>query len=701
MKPVDPHQTLKMLQAILDDIPIALFAKSGRPQTFGEFILLNKAQADLLQRPTKELIGKTDFDLFPLEQATFFHEVDQAAFREGHMQEVSEEPIDTPGGRRWLHTRKVPMYDLEGNPDFLIGVSEDITVRREYQEALEGSQLGLRAVVYAAEQFVSANSWKDVLPEVMRTLGEAASLGRCWLASVQSDAGLVILDFLCMWERRFDKTRWRPPTLQGVNIENLGFDMHLDDFRHGNLVSGRTGDLPPHQQRFLRIQKAETYVAAPVLVGGRLWGIFVVDQPDETREWSARDMEVIRAFNSILASTIEREVSAEELRMAEDKLRHAQRMETLGQLAGGIAHDFNNMLTSILGYTRLAMDQITDGSQLTEDLQEVLDVGEQAAQLARQMLVLSRKHEVEVRAIDVNEAVREFDHMFRRALEAHIELITILRDDESPILANQEQIELVFMNLAINARDAMPQGGKLWFEVSNVELERGSEFLSGRFRPGHFVQVMVRDTGEGMPPDVIDKVFEPFFTTKELGKGTGLGLSTAAQIVRQYGGIIHLESEIGKGTTFRIFFPRISSKVVPRLRESDIDSAAVAGSERVLVVEDETTLRSLARRILGKLGYEVLIASSGSEALQLLIGENVEVDLILSDVMMPHMSGPELIRRLREHGRTIPVLFMSGYMGDMIDSDGLLQGEHQILAKPFTRAELARRVRQHLDRVPT
>lgn len=695
---LETHKSFEILKTIIDHIPVALFVKSGRPDNFGEFLLVNKVQEELLKIGSDRLLGKTDADHFPAEQAAFFRETDLQTFANKQVQVVEEEPLDTPSGRRWLHTRKYPIFDEQGQPDFLIGVSEDITERKEAHDALERTRVGLRTVVYAAEQFMAAKSWRDVLGEVMREIGKAADVGRCWLAEFQPGSEAV-LDFMFMWERRDDQSRWKPEALQNVNLSGLGFDQFMDDFHLGHTVSGYVCDLPTHPRRFLRMQRVASYICSPLVVEGRLWGLFVCDQEDERREWTNRDFEIMRAFNSILVSTIERDVSSEELRVAETKLRHAQRMETLGQLAGGIAHDFNNMLTSILGYTRLAMDQIEGNRQLTDDLQEVMDVGEQAAQLARQMLVLSRKHEVEVRAIDVNEAVRNFDHMFRRALEAHIELITILDDSPVPIHANQDQIELVLMNLSINARDAMSGGGKLWVKVESMDLQRGDPILASNFQPGGYACLSIQDTGEGISPQLQTQIFEPFFTTKEMGKGTGLGLSTTKQIVEQYSGFIHLDSEAGTGTTFRLLFPLVNEEVVISPGSLPEDETLHRGDERILVVEDEATLRALARRILERLGYSVLTASSGSEALHMVLEEETSVDLILSDVVMPHMSGPEMIRRLQERGRTARVLFMSGYTGNNIDREGFRIGENQLLAKPFTRTELAARIREMLDDV--
>jgi signal transduction histidine kinase/CheY-like chemotaxis protein len=384
-----------------------------------------------------------------------------------------------------------------------------------------------------------------------------------------------------------------------------------------------------------------------------------------------------------------------EQRRTERKLQISQRLEAVGRLAGGVAHDFNNMLSVIMGFTGFAIDSLREADPLRADLMEAQNAAERAAELTSQLLAFSSKQVLEPEVINPNEIVLRMQRMLRRLLGEDIELAVGIARSVGSIKADAGQIEQVIMNLAVNARDAMPQGGKLVIETANVALDE--EAARGRegIEPGRYVKIAVSDTGCGMDAATKERVFEPFFTTKEMGKGTGLGLATAYGIVRQSGGAVIVRSEPGEGATFEIYLPRVDEPAAEKALKSL--PAVATGEETVLIVEDEHAVRALAERMLRNAGYRVLVACDGGEALLLCEKHGGEIDLLLTDVVMPQMSGKELADRLAETRPEMKVLYMSGYTDEAIDHHGVLDAETHFIAKPFTVSELTHKVRNTLD----
>ncbi|MEZ5102312.1 MAG: ATP-binding protein [Thermoleophilia bacterium] len=387
----------------------------------------------------------------------------------------------------------------------------------------------------------------------------------------------------------------------------------------------------------------------------------------------------------------ERREAQEALRASEEQLRQAQKLEAVGRLAGGIAHDFNNLLAAILGYTSLAIEMLPEDSDVLEELAEVERAATRAASLTRQLLAYSRKQLLQPRTLDMNAVVIDVDRMLRRLIGEDIRVAAALDPDLGLVKADPGQVEQVLLNLAINARDAMPEGGRLTIETANVEL--GSDYADGHFdvAPGRYVMVAVSDTGTGMPPDVVERIFEPFFTTKPDGKGTGLGLATVQGIVRQSDGHVWVYSEPGEGTTFKVYLPRVDDPGDER--EEQEMGEAVTGTGRVLVVEDEDAVRRMIRKTLERYGYEVIEAGSPDEALEVARGLDQPVDLLLTDVVRPGASGRWLAERMREERPGLAVLFLSGYTDDAVVRHGVLEAEVEFLQKPFAPAVLAARVR--------
>jgi two-component system cell cycle sensor histidine kinase/response regulator CckA len=381
------------------------------------------------------------------------------------------------------------------------------------------------------------------------------------------------------------------------------------------------------------------------------------------------------------------------LRDAEEQLRQSQKMEAVGNLAGGIAHDFNNLLSVILGFTSLARDEIGDNESLAEKLDQIALAGRRAAELTRQLLAFGRRQVLQPEILDLNNAIRSTHIMFTRILGEDIELTFCPGEALGKVFVDPGQFEQILMNLAVNARDAMPTGGKLTIETANVELDSNYAAEHVGVEPGPHVILSVSDTGIGMDPATQARIFEPFFTTKDVGKGSGLGLSMVFGIVKQSAGSIWVYSEPGRGTSFKIYFPRVEGTDAERAKAG---VAGEGGSETILLVEDHDQLRRMARAILETGGYEVLVAPDAEEALAILAQQGDRVGLILTDVVMPRMSGPQLVERIRILKPTLKVLFMSGYSDDAVVRHGMLEGAAAFLQKPVTPDMLLAKVREVL-----
>src|ERR1035437_1604073 len=378
----------------------------------------------------------------------------------------------------------------------------------------------------------------------------------------------------------------------------------------------------------------------------------------------------------------------------EDQLRQAQKLESVGRLAAGVAHDFNNLLTVINGYSRLLLDSLKAGDPLRDSVEEIHKAGERAAGLTQQLLAFIRKQILQPRVLDLNRVVGEMRPMLARLMGEDVEVCVTLEAEATTICADRHQLEQVLMNLAVNSRDAMPHGGKFSIETGFVEWGESHVQSCPGAHAGPYVMLAVSDTGVGMNEETREHIFEPFFTTKEVGKGTGLGLSTIHGIVEQSGGYVEAASELGRGTTFKIYMPR----VVGAQADSGKPEAgpAIGGKETVLVVEDQAEVRRYTAAALMAYGYQVIQAANADEALLLGERESERIDLILTDVVMPSLSGRELADRLKERWPAIKVLFMSGYTDDTIVHHGVLQGDAQFIQKPFSPGQLAIKVRKML-----
>jgi signal transduction histidine kinase len=416
--------------------------------------------------------------------------------------------------------------------------------------------------------------------------------------------------------------------------------------------------------------------------------------PDASVHWIEGKGRIMRAESGEPTSILAASIDVTERRLLQAQLNQSQKMEAIGQLAGGVAHDFNNLLTAILGYGNMILERAED-QNLRNDVLEILRAGESAAALTRQLLAFSRRQVMQPTVVSLKEVVASVEKMLRRLIGENIDLVIVFHEGPETVRADPNQLEQVIINLAVNARDAMPGGGRLTIETSTIDLDDLYCREHPSVTPGPHILLSVSDTGTGMEAETQARLFEPFFTTKEQGRGTGLGLATVYGIVKQSGGHIYVYSEPGRGTTFKIYLPSVAETGAVAKRKP-ATSELIGGEETVLVVEDNQAARELATKVLERLGYSVLTASSGGEALRLLEEKRAPVNLLVSDVVMPGMTGPELAERVLAARPQTKVLYTSGYSDDAIGRHGVLSPGAIFMQKPYTPALQARNVREAL-----
>lgn len=487
--------------------------------------------------------------------------------------------------------------------------------------------------------------------------------------------------------RGFEVTFERVETAQSMQaaLETRAWDIVLSDF-----------SLPTFDAfRALEVLKASGLDIPFIVVSGTIGEETAAD----ALVAGAGDF-IVKGRLARLVPAIERELREAKIRATlsrtEEQLLHAQKMEAVGRLAGGVAHDINNVLSVILIGAELVSGALAPDDPILEDVEDIRTAGLRATALTRQLLAFSRQQVMEIRVVDLNEVVTGVESMLRRMIGEDVELSTRCGEAIGKVEVDPGQIEQVLMNLAVNARDAMPRGGRLTIETHRVTLDEDRALSLVDVKPGDYVVLSVCDDGTGMDRATQARIFEPFFTTKEQGRGTGLGLSTVFGIVRQCGGHIFVHSEVGVGSTFDVYFPTTDrANVTPVLRTPPVGS--LQGSETVLLVEDDEAVRTLVRVVLRKQGYEVLEARAGEDAVRLCREHASVIHLLLTDVVMPRMGGEEIARALRQMRPSLKVLFMSGYTKSAVVHDGPSDSPVAFLQKPITPETLLRKVRAVLD----
>ena len=621
-----------LLHTLMDNLPDPIYFKDRESR----FTRINRAHANLfgLSDPA-QAVGKADFDFFAAEHAQEAYNDEREIIRTGHPLVGKEEQEIWPDGHRtWVSTTKMTLRDVHGNIVGTFGVSRDITDRKR----AEAEHLRLvTAIEQSAEAVVITNASgaiEYVNPAFTRITGYSRE------------------------------------EVLGQNPRKLKSDKQDPAF---------------YQQLWATILQ------------GKIWHGEIVNRRKDGKLYTLEmNIAPVRRTSGEITHFIATKQDVTERKRLEEQYRQAQKMEAVGRLAGGVAHDFNNLLTIINGYSEMVMERLDFNDPVRGYLEQIKKAGDRAASLTRQLLAFSRQQVLAPRVLDLNALVADVEKMLRRMIGEDISLTISLGSPLGQVKADPGQIEQILMNLAVNARDAMPEGGKLAIETANIELDDAYADRRGVVPPGFYVLLAVSDTGIGMDWETQAHIFEPFFTTKEKGKGTGLGLATVYGIVKQSGGYIWVYSEPGQGTTFKIYLPRVDEPT-ESLQPSEAAGRSAGGSETILLVEDEEAVRGLTTKILHDLGYKVLESTSPEDALQIGERHHEPIHLLLTDVVLPGMSGRKVAEHLAFLRPGMKLLYMSGYTDNAIIHHGVLEASTAFLQKPFTPATLARKVREVLD----
>jgi len=620
------------------ELPLIGFAMLSKD---GHWIEVNGKLCSILGYSREELLGLRWQDVTVPEdrhrQMAVYHEILEGAC-DGYT--IQKRYIRRDGSLINVETSAMCVRDVAGQVDYFVAVIEDITERKRAEDALQFTQF---AVDHAAEGMF----WIRRDGRFYR-VNDAGC--RMFGYPREDVLQMSVADVLPLYSRERWETVW-----QSLR--------ETDTVVRESMARSRDGREFPIEAIINRLAfKGEEFV-------------FVF-----TRDISER-----------------KQAEKERAELAE-QLRQAQKMESIGRLAGGVAHDFNNFLSPIIGYADLVLGQMAPREKYYDEVKQILDAAERCSTLTRQLLVFSRKQVLHVRTLDMNEVIRGFEKMLRRLIGEDVELVTRLEDDLLPVKADPSQLEQVLMNLAVNSRDAMPQGGQLTIETAMVELDALFARTHRGVEPGTYVMFSVSDTGVGMPPEVMERIFEPFFTTKERGKGTGLGLATIYGIVQQHGGSIWVYSEPGCGTVFKIYLPAFVGEAEQEQVSEPVPYLTAGGTETLLIVEDEEAVRKLVGDVLVAYGYTIHLAASPAEAMALAADRNLHIDLLLTDVILPQMNGKDLYSRLAVERPDMRVLFMSGYTGNTMLAQGIGRDKFDLLQKPFSVQALTSRVRQALEK---
>jgi PAS domain S-box-containing protein len=633
------QEAQRRLQHVLSSSPAALFTlrTEGEGPVFVCTWISDNVER-LLGCKAEEIMtpGGWDSRLHPEDRARVFAEMGRL-ISDGHL--VQEYRFrDHGGGYRWLRDEKILLRDSAGTAVEVVGSWSDIAARKQAEMDLQESEKKYRVLF-------------DRNPHPM------------WVFDEETLAFLAVNDAAVRhygWERE----QWLAMTVLDIRPPD-----EIPGFR---AVYDQALWEDPSTRRFERFKHRK-----------KDGTVIEVDIAASRISFEGRKARLILATD------------VTEKRSLEAQLAQSQKMESVGRLAGGVAHDFNNLLGVIGGYGELVRKRVKGDPRLLHYVEDIVKAADRAAGLTRQLLAFSRKQVLQPKVLDLNAVVGEMEKMLRRLIGEDVQLATVFDDRLGTVKADPGQVEQVLMNLVVNARDAMPRGGRLTIETQNVDLDRKYCRRHPEVPPGRYVMIAVSDTGQGMPPEVKARLFEPFFTTKAPGKGTGLGLATVHGIVKQSGGHVSVYSEEGHGTTFKIYLPRTDD--AKEEAGVAVEPEVPRGSETILLVEDEGSLRELIREWLEGAGYTVLEGRHGAEALQIGESHPGPIDLVLTDVVMPTMNGRELATQVVAARPQIRTVYMSGYTDDAVVRHGVLGEEVSFLQKPFTEAALAKKLREVLD----
>jgi two-component system, cell cycle sensor histidine kinase and response regulator CckA len=620
---------------------------------------VNERFARLVGRPTAEIVGRTSMEIGFWADPADRKMMLQALQREGSVRDM-EIVMQRRSGEVLSLLLSAVEVEFDGQR-CLLALCYDVTELQMTERALRESEANLRK----AQEVARLGSWTIDFG--------GADQGASWSPVTDRVFGFPGPEPRLSWSPETHRVFGTDPDSFVPSVPGLLELVHRDD------------------------RAALDRAVEATLTGGASYDVeHRIVRPDGTVRWVRERAEVLRDEQGTVVRVVGTVQDVTDRRQLERQLAQSQKMEAVGRLAGGVAHDFNNLLSVILGYGELLARKI-DASDLRGKAGEIVKAAERAAALTRQLLAFSRRQVMVAESLDLTQVVAGISSMLQRLIGEDVELQTVLHPGAGHVRADRSQIEQVIVNLAVNARDAMPRGGKLVIEVQDMELGRPYVRDQLTVPAAAYVTLSVSDSGVGMDAETRGHVFEPFFTTKAEGGGTGLGLATVYGIVKQSGGYVWVDSEPGRGTSFRIYLPRVRPEFQPTVAEGWVPGEAPRGSERILVVEDEEALRKLTCEVLRSLGYEVIEASNGRDALDNAQREGGRIDLLLTDVVMPGLNGRELAEKLGADHGSLKVLYMSGYTDDVVLRQGVLTEGTAFIQKPFAPDVLARRVRAVLD----
>ena len=598
----------------------------------------------------------------------------------------------------WRHRRKdgtVISVEITSHEMAFAGRRAELVLANDVTERLHAEEMQARRTIQLALRADVNAALAESGAEMRITLGRCAeaivqhfgaAFARVW--TLNPEENVLELQASAGMYTNIDGPHARVP----VGLFQIGL---IAQERQPHITNDIQSEPETFDQEWAGREGMVAFAGYPLHVEGRVVGVMTMFSrrrlPDDT-------LDALSSVAAVIAQYIDRKRTEEALRKSEEQFRQSQKLEAVGLLAGGIAHDFNNLLTAINGYSELALMKLKQEDPLHRNLEEIKKSGERAANLTRQLLAFSRKQMLQPRVLDLNSVVVDIEKMLRRLIGEDINLRTSFDPALGSTKADPGQIEQVVMNLAVNARDAMPAGGKLTIETANIYLDERYAREHVGVTPGRYVMLAVTDTGTGMDAETQARIFEPFFTTKGEGKGTGLGLSTVYGIVKQSGGNVWVYSEVGHGTTFKVYLPRVDEDAEEYKRTTETEEI-LRGTETILLAEDEEVVRTLACEILETYGYRVLEATGGGAALLICEREKEQIDLLITDVVMPELSGRQLAERLKQLRPDMRVLYMSGYTDNAIVHQGVLDKGANFIQKPFSPDALARKVREVLDKL--